>query len=271
MKNQEYNDSNRICETYRAEKVCSPHKALHRHHIGAPSIWIITAVLALFMVCGHTFSSHAYEIAGKGVDPRTGKAITPTYTGESYGIDASLLTLQEIEDYKGAWAWIDVDNDGLAERYYLLTQNTYLINGMTPDGFYVNENGQWVVDGKVQYRQGHDQNTVYLAALKAQELHGNSFEGYYAGSVKFSNTTEKTYGISVEQLSLTELNVTIGDDEGVTAYEYEYAGLNNYHSGVTMWKPKKQKNGEYLLFYGYNFIVYYNYDGTLAGQLMKIR
>lgn len=236
-----------------------------------PYVWLITAVLSLILMGSHPFNSHAYEIAGKGVDPRTGNALTPTYIGESYGIDASTLTLQEIENYKGGWSWIDVENDGLAERYYLLTQNTYLINGMTPDGFYVNEKGQWTVDGMIQYRQGPDPNTVCLAALKAQELHGNSFEGFYSGSVKFSGAKEKTYGISVEQISATELKVSIGDDEGVTSYEYEYDGLNNYHNGVTMWKPKKQKKGDYLLFYGYNFIVYYNFDGTLAGQLMKIR
>lgn len=227
-------------------------------------------ILTLLISLSHSFSPYAYEVAGRGVDPATGQTMSGTLTGQAYGIEASQLTLQQIADYKGSWAWIDADNNGIAERYYLLNQNSYLVNGMTPDGLTVNEYGQWYVDGKIQYRAGSDRAKVQEAAQQAAALHGNSFDGIYTGTVTFSGAKGKSYTIQVSQLSYTELSVSIGDDEGVTAYEYEYAGLNTYHNGVTMWKPKKKSKGDYLLFSGYNSIVYYNYDGTLAGQLIKI-
>ncbi len=244
-------------------------------------------------VPGHMY---AYSIAGEGVTPRyTSKASSaPEFpTGSSagsIGVEASDLTLQQIEDSKGAWAWIDHDNDGVAERYYLIRPNVYITNGITPDGRTVNEYGQWTVDGMIMHRMAYDQNAVHAAIQRAAVLHGNSFDGIYSGII---DTTEKKVTgkratktgmkeviqtvptkeyltVTVAQKSVTELSITVSDDEGATTTDYEYEGLNTLHNGVTMWKPKKGKTGDYLLFYGYNSIVYYNYDGTLAGQLMKI-
>ena len=49
----------------------------------------------------------------------------------------------------GEWQWLDHNNDGIAECYYI-ENGTPLTNTITPDGYQVNEAGAWVVDDVVQ-------------------------------------------------------------------------------------------------------------------------
>ena len=52
--------------------------------------------------------------------------------------------------HANGWQWLDGNNDGVAECYYF-DQNGYILaNGTTPDGFLVNADGQWVVNGAIQ-------------------------------------------------------------------------------------------------------------------------
>lgn len=49
-----------------------------------------------------------------------------------------------------SWQWIDGNNDGIAESYYF-DNNGYLVaNTITPDGYQVNENGAWILNGLIQ-------------------------------------------------------------------------------------------------------------------------
>jgi hypothetical protein len=48
------------------------------------------------------------------------------------------------------WAWIDGDDDGVSECYYFGANGYMLSNSVTPDGYYVNQNGAWVLNGVVQ-------------------------------------------------------------------------------------------------------------------------
>lgn len=59
----------------------------------------------------------------------------------------------ENEDHSYAhsgWFWLDGNNDGVAECYYFDQEGWALLSTTTPDGYTVNENGAWVVDGVVQ-------------------------------------------------------------------------------------------------------------------------
>ena len=44
------------------------------------------------------------------------------------------------------WHWIDCKNDGTAECYYFDENGYVLVNTTTPDGYKVNENGEWIVE-----------------------------------------------------------------------------------------------------------------------------
>ena len=51
-----------------------------------------------------------------------------------------------------SWQWIDGNNDGTAECYYFDRFGYCILNGATPDGYQVNENGAWIENGVVQTR-----------------------------------------------------------------------------------------------------------------------
>ena len=51
------------------------------------------------------------------------------------------------------WAWLDYDGDGFEERYYFGSDGVMLVNTKTPDGLYVNDKGQWVINNEVQTRK----------------------------------------------------------------------------------------------------------------------
>ena len=55
---------------------------------------------------------------------------------------------------KGRWAWIDTDNDGMAESFYFDENGYVLRNTTTPDGYQVNRIGAWVVGSEVKQKAG---------------------------------------------------------------------------------------------------------------------
>ena len=79
-------------------------------------------------------------------------------------IDESIIFALSIKDnhyyynnkdyYKSCWQWIDLNNDGLYECYYFNVLGHMYKDGTTSDGYQVNENGEWVVDGVVQRKSG---------------------------------------------------------------------------------------------------------------------
>lgn len=75
------------------------------------------------------------------------------FAGEWLKISDSLwLYAQENNeiDFKERWQWIDSNNDGMAECYYFDPEGFLLINGTTPDGYTVNSDGKWIVNGGIQ-------------------------------------------------------------------------------------------------------------------------
>ena len=48
------------------------------------------------------------------------------------------------------WAWIDGNHDGIAECYYFNEAGYCLMNTTTPDGYTVDANGAWTINGVVQ-------------------------------------------------------------------------------------------------------------------------
>lgn len=58
------------------------------------------------------------------------------------------------------WSWIDGNQDGVSECYYFDGSGYRLTNTVTPDGYQVNGDGAWVVNGVVQ-TQGQQGATSY--------------------------------------------------------------------------------------------------------------
>ncbi len=228
-------------------------------------------MMALLMLLSYPAKAAAYTIAGKGLNyvPDRGELTYPM-NPNAIGIDGSSMTLQQIADAKGAWLWADTTGNGLAERYYFLNSDSYLVNTITPDGCTVDAYGRWTVNGYVMHRMSSDQNAVNQAAARAAQLYGDSFNGIYSGPIMFTGTKTKYYTMEITETSDTELNVILCDGEFTDTINYTYVGMNIPHPGIIMYKSNKKDMGEYLLFSDHNTIVYYNYDGSLAGQLIKL-
>ena len=54
------------------------------------------------------------------------------------------------ELYQRRASWLDGNDDGIAECYCFDWEGYLYMNGWTPDGYYVNSDGAWTVNGVVQ-------------------------------------------------------------------------------------------------------------------------
>lgn len=75
--------------------------------------------------------------------------------------------------YAAGWQWMDNNNDSVSECYYLQDDGTMLSGTTTPDGYTVNEQGAWVVDGVIQTRsvQGSQSGTGQTTASRITRTH----------------------------------------------------------------------------------------------------
>lgn len=76
------------------------------------------------------------------------------------------------------WYWIDANHDSVAESYCFDQEGYLLTNTTTLDGYQVNANGTWTVNGAVQTRD-----------VKTQAYSGNPAD--YAGTYKMGNYSER--------------------------------------------------------------------------------
>lgn len=66
--------------------------------------------------------------------------------------------------HANGWQWVDGDGDGIAECYYFDSDGYCLMNAATPDGYKVNENGAWLVDGVIQTQEVAQQSVSNSSA-----------------------------------------------------------------------------------------------------------
>ena len=76
--------------------------------------------------------------------------------------------------YVVGWSWQDGNKDGVYECYYSDDNGMRLSNTTTPDGYEVNNRGQWVVNGVIQTRTRKKEQTAinYAAYDPAHPLAG---------------------------------------------------------------------------------------------------
>ncbi|WP_049962159.1 NPCBM/NEW2 domain-containing protein [Oribacterium sp. FC2011] len=82
-----------------------------------------------------------------------------------------------------SWQWIDGNNDGIAECYYF-NQNGYMAANTAQDGYMLNADGQWVVNGVVQTK-----NLGYTAAVNNTVSNSTGNSSYSGGELQSYGTT----------------------------------------------------------------------------------
>ena len=128
----------------------------------------------------------------------------------------------------GSWQWLDGNNDGTAECYYFDVNGYMLANTTTPDGYSVDGNGAWVVNGMIQTQTssaqaqtGETQTGVYT----------DDYSGTYAVPY-FEMDGSKTYHDVVITYDAGSNSILYNDTAaGYTAtYTYFGTGLNGWTS-----------------------------------------
>lgn len=66
------------------------------------------------------------------------------------------------------WQWLDGNKDGVYECYYFDESGYCLMNTTTPDGYQVNEDGAWVLDGQVQTQTRDDDSVAHGSLFVTQ-------------------------------------------------------------------------------------------------------
>lgn len=157
------------------------------------------------------------------------------------------------EKQSGGWMWIDADGDGTRECYYFDTNDGHMyVSTTTPDGYTVNEKGQWTENGIVQTKTRtnitNTQTNENADNIPAYDPAGYLPNGLSKTAFLMANNTRdqnKVYG---------EIRVVTPDEyltyiARIEAGEIEPGALRGTGSGLTVY----YKNG---------FCVYYPKKGT---------
>lgn len=90
------------------------------------------------------------------------------------------------------WLWVDGNQDGQAECYYFQQNGYIMLNSTTPDGYIVDTNGAWVVDGVVQKRFTTVSNNNYTTTGSKSSNTTKKKEGKSSQSTKNESESNKT-------------------------------------------------------------------------------
>ena len=77
-----------------------------------------------------------------------------------------------------SWEWIDTYNTGSAECYYFNELGYLLVNTITPDGYQVNQNGEWVLNGVIQKKQVSGSNIIHHKYTPGSSSSGSTSSTY---------------------------------------------------------------------------------------------
>lgn len=112
------------------------------------------------------------------------------------------------------WVTIDLDADGKEEYYYFNSDGYLLVNGKTPDGYDVNNKGQWIKNGEVQQKAKVSYNS------------SNAIGNYYSG------ITDAMTDAYSKSLDAGMKAVEAGMDLGAKAVEDSIDAVGNMYGGI---------------------------------------
>ena len=153
---------------------------------------------------------------------------------------AAVMTVGNIvPSFAGQWQWQDVNGDGISECYYYDDNGIMLTNTTTPDGYTVDSNGAWVVNGAVQTQtSGTASNTANHNAGydPAHPLAGKVDEWnlrlpyQYIGPMYICNTNVQAMLTGqMDQYYAAPVGESVNPSTGTTIYtsqeDYDYARM----------------------------------------------
>lgn len=125
----------------------------------------------------------------------------------------------------GEWKWIDGNADGIVECYYFDANGYMLADTTTPDGYTVNADGAWTVDGAVQKRAAHPEIGDEVAAAEgttAADVSGAVTDGSTVAQITLNS--ELADLIRINGLNEIQNKTMVGEDNFGPIYVTEYRG-----------------------------------------------
>lgn len=100
--------------------------------------------------------------------------------------------------YRNGWEWIDGDQDGWAECYYFNNQGYVAMRTRQVDGWEINEDGAWTVDGEVQKKY------VPVPAMENDPAAEEVYRAAYAKNEALTSAdVDASYVMSMEMEGMT--------------------------------------------------------------------
>lgn len=150
------------------------------------------------------------------------------------------------------WQWIDGNNDGVAESYYFDGQGYCLLNTTTPDGYTVNADGAWTVNGVVQTNQAAQPANTEAASQPTETAAAPTNEaipdvsGIYKGTINGTSLNceiikenDSLYWVEIDMYLKDALPAYAGNGVFANAYNrYTFSGstliFEDFYSGDTI-------------------------------------
>ena len=161
------------------------------------------------------------------------------------------------EKQSGGWMWIDADGNGTQECYYFDTNDGHMyVSTTTPDGYTVNEKGQWTVNGVVQTK-ARTNTTNTQTTENADNIPAYDPAGY------LPNGLSKTAFLMAN--NTRDQNKVYGEIRVVTPDEY-YTYIAKMEAGeIGAFETRGQGSG-FTVYYKNGFCVYYPRKGTTTNK-----
>lgn len=171
-----------------------------------------------------------------------------------------------------SWNWIDGNQDGVAECYYFGSDGYILTDTVTPDGYQVDGNGAWVIDGSVQTRGGfvsseletgynsdginnaaidilnhiqtenakYGESAVYQDSTAYGDVtrvfyHNGLIAEYYASGIYYENGKPNVVYAMTPSMILDGVNDTITDAESAESNLRGNRFEHTYQNGTSAW------------------------------------
>ena len=161
------------------------------------------------------------------------------------------------EKQSGGWMWIDADGNGAQECYYFDTNDGHMyVSTTTPDGYTVNEKGQWTVNGVVQTK-ARTNTTNTQTTENANNIPAYDPAGY------LPNGLSKTAFLMAN--NTRDQNKVYGEIRVVTPDEY-LTYIARFEAGEIEPGAVRGKGSGLTVYYKNGFCVYYPRKGTTTNK-----
>lgn len=150
--------------------------------------------------------------------------------------------------YRSCWQWIDGNNDGTAECYYFGSDAYLLVSTTTPDGYTVNADGQWTVNGVVQTK-GVEIDTTRTDYKMQQQVNQMKADGVSWPIVVTNGSSEHSeYYKNADFVALMESQFVL-DNGGYNEYGISNAAVDL----ITHSREENKKYGELFVVEGVGY------------------